>query len=69
MVMMSLVQFDEMYEICCGMMAEEEKLITSINPTIERLDLMNDCIPDSDRWWKVAIRELANEKESELFYV
>jgi hypothetical protein len=65
---MSLVQFEEMYDICCGMMEEEERLI-NVKPTMERLEIMNDCIPDSDRWWEAAVREILEEKESELLYV
>jgi hypothetical protein len=67
---MSLVQFEEMYDICCGMMEEEERLI-NVRPTMERLKIMNDCIPDSDRWWEAAVREILEEKEkeSELLYV
>lgn len=65
---MSLVQFDEMYDICCEMMEEEERVV-SVTPTIERLELMKDCIPDSNRWWEAAIREIQKEKESELLYV
>lgn len=63
---MSLVQFDEMYDICCEMMKEEVRLV-NVNPTIERLELTKDCIPDSNRWWEAAIREIQTERE--LLYV
>lgn len=66
--MMSLIQFDDMYEICCEMPEEIEKVI-NVKPTMERLELMNDCIPDSDRWWEAAIRESLHEKESIFLYI
>lgn len=66
--MMSLIQFDEMYDICCGRMEEDEKVI-DVKPTIEHVEIMNDCIPDSNRWWEAAIREILYEKENELLHV
>jgi|tagenome__1003787_1003787.scaffolds.fasta_scaffold20262665_1 hypothetical protein len=68
MVMMSLIQFDEMYEICCGMLEGDENLNT-VKSVIKELDLMKDCIPDSNHWWEAAVREILYEKENELFYV
>ena len=66
--MMSLIQFDEMYNICCGMMEDEERMI-NVDPTIQKLALMKDCIPDSNRWWEAVVEEILKEKESELLYV
>ena len=65
---MSLAHFDEIYEICCGMIEEEEALMKAKHVN-ERLDLMKDRIPDGYRWWEEAIRVSLNEKEREGFYV
>lgn len=67
--MMSLAQFDEVYEICCGMLEEEEVLLTPKKPKMEAIELMRDCIPESNRWWEAAVKEILKEKESEMFYV
>lgn len=65
---MSLAHFDDINEICCGMMEEEEVVIKAKHVN-ERLDLMKNRIPDGHRWWDEAIRESLNEKEREVFYV
>ena len=65
---MSLAHFDDIYEICCGMMEEEEMLIKEKHVN-ERLDHMNNRIPESHRWWEEAIIESLNKKEREVFYV
>ncbi|WP_256243734.1 hypothetical protein [Bacillus sp. V3B] len=66
--MMSFVQFDEMYEICCGRM-EEPEVVFRVRPTIERLEeRMKDEIPDTNRWLYAA-KDILNEEERELFYV
>ncbi|MCQ6277543.1 hypothetical protein JMM81_22050 [Bacillus sp. V3B] len=65
--MMSLVQYDEIYEICCEML-EEEKAIVKAKPAIERLDLVKVASPSSNRRWESA-EDILHEKERELFYV
>ncbi|WP_026565433.1 hypothetical protein [Bacillus sp. UNC41MFS5] len=65
---MSLAHFDDIIEICYGMMEEEETL-TKAKHVNERLDLMKNRIPEDHRWWEEAIRENLNEKEREVFYV
>jgi len=65
---MSLAHFDDIIEICCGMMEEEEMLIKSKHVN-ERLDFLKNRIPEDHRWWEEAIRENLNKKEREVFYV
>ncbi len=57
---------DEIYDICCGMMEEEGVLLKKATP-VERLELMNGRLPDGGLWWEKALREI--EKEREIFYV
>lgn len=64
---MSLVQFTEMYEICCGM-TEEPELVFKRTPAFERLEIRNDEILESNRWFYAA-KDILNEEERELFYV
>ncbi len=66
---MSFVNFDDFYDICCGMMEEEEVLVKNEKPVMERLELMNDRLPDGNLWWERALREIEKEKEKELFNV
>ncbi|WP_144548374.1 hypothetical protein [Bacillus sp. X1(2014)] len=65
---MSLAHFDDIYEICCGMMEEEETLIKAKHVN-ERLNLMKNRNSEGHRWWEEAMRESLNEKEREVFYV
>jgi len=66
--MMSLAHFDEIYEICCEMIDEEEVLV-KVKPPIEPLDPKKAAIPENYRWWEEAVRESVNEKERELVHV
>lgn len=65
--MMSLIHFEEMYEICCGRM-EEPEVAVKVEPAFEWLERMNDELPDVNRWWDED-NEVLNEKERELLYV
>jgi hypothetical protein len=65
---MSFAHFDEIYDICSGMMEEEEVLMKA-KPPIEQLEVMNGRIPEAYRWWEEAVREIEEEKERELLYV
>ncbi len=65
--MMSFTHFDEIYEICCGMTAEEVVLAKD-EPVEEKLDFMKDLIPDSSLWWEVEFMDV-NDREGELLYV
>ena len=72
--MMSFAHFDEIYEICCEyefcreMMVKERVLFKKLNP-------MEETIPEPNRWWEEAVREVHREevmeksKESELLHV
>ena len=65
---MSIAQFDEIYEICCEE-EEEVTLLVKVRLPIKHSKLLKDCIPDSNRWWEEVAKEVQKEKESELFYV
>lgn len=49
---MSLVQFDEIYEICCEM--ADVKVVKPVIPE-----------QDEHYWWEEAVREVLNKKEEE----
>lgn len=67
--MMSFTHFDEIYEICCGMTAEEVVLETVAAKTEEKmLDLMKDIIPDSSLWWEAELMDI-HDREGDLLYV
>jgi hypothetical protein len=67
---MSIAQFDEIYEICCEEADELTLLVkVKVKPPIEHSKLMKDCIPDSNRWWEGVAKQVQKEKESEFFYV
>jgi len=65
--MMSFTHFDEIYEICCGMTAEEA-VLAKAEPVEEKLDFMKDLIPDSSLWWEAEFMDV-NDREGELLYV
>lgn len=52
---MSLVQFDEIYEICCEM--ADVKVSKAVKPVIPE--------QDEHYWWEEAIQEVLNKKEKE----
>jgi hypothetical protein len=52
---MSLVQFDEIYEICCEM--ADVKVPKAVQPVIPE--------KDENYWWEEAVREVLNRKEEE----
>jgi len=60
---MSLVQFDEMYEIIMGLMEEEEVFSNIAAPELE--------VPKKieQHWWEEAVTEIKVEKEKEEVYV
>lgn len=60
---MSLVQFDEMYEIILGLMEEEERISNSRPPKFE------DPVEVEHHWWEEAVTEIKMEKEKEVLYV
>ena len=71
--MMSFAHFNEIYEICCGMMDEE--VLVKERVLFERLDPMRETIPEPNRWWVEAVKEVHSEhekereRESELLHV
>ena len=50
---MSLVQFDEVYEICCEM--ADVKVLRTVKPVIPE--------QDEPYWWEDAVREVLDKKE------
>jgi hypothetical protein len=65
---MSIAQFDEIYDICCEE-EDEVTLLVKVKIPIEHSKLMKDCIPDSNLWWEGVVKEVQRLKESELSYV
>ena len=50
---MSLVQFDEVYEICCEM--ADVKVLRTVQPVIPE--------QDEPYWWEDAVREVLDKKK------
>ena len=63
---MSIAQFDDFLEICCeGIWEEEiEKMVK-----VEKVEVRFERVPESDKWWKEALKEVEKEKEKELLHV
>jgi hypothetical protein len=61
--MMSFAHFNEIYDICCGMMDEE--VLVKERVLFEKWDPMRETIPEPNRWWEEAIKEVHREKELE----
>jgi len=67
--MMSFTHFDEIYEICCEMTAEEVVLETGAAKTKEEMpNFMKDIIPDSSLWWEAELIDI-HDREGDLLYV
>ena len=66
--MMSFAHFNEIYDICCEMMDCEmmdEKVLVKERVLFEKLDPMRETIPEPNRWWEEAIKEVHREQELE----
>jgi hypothetical protein len=65
---MSMMQFDEIYEICEESIEKEEKVIKK-NPRFKRFVRMKDPQSHSTRTLDKEVRVLLNGKKSEVSYV
>jgi hypothetical protein len=63
---MSFIQFDDFLEICCeGIWEEEiEEMVK-----VEKVEVRFERVPEGDKWWKEALKEVEKEKEKELLHV
>ncbi|WP_338469451.1 hypothetical protein R4Z10_11515 [Niallia sp. XMNu-256] len=59
---MSMAQFDDLYEICCGRMEEEEVLLKSSKP--EETPVVAEASVTT-KWWEEALKEIERESENE----
>ena len=66
---MSFVQFDDFLEICCESIGEEvmEK-VEKVEKT-EKVEARFDRIPEGEKWWNEALKEVEKEQEKELLHV
>jgi hypothetical protein len=66
---MSIAQFDDFLEICCeGIWEEEIEEIKEI-VKVEKVEVRFERVPEGDKWWKEALKEVEKEKEKELLHV
>lgn len=65
---MSLLQYDEIYEICCEYRALDEMEKTDKGKR-DLLEVMNDRHPVEYKWWENATGEIEKERERELQHV
>ena len=67
---MSFAQFDDFLEICCEGIWEEKK-IEEIEEMVkvEKVEVRFEHVPEGDKWWKEALKEVEKEKEKELLHV
>lgn len=63
---MSFVQFDDFLEICSECMGEE---VMETVEKVEKVKVRFDRIPESEKWWNEALKEVEKEKEKELLHV
>ena len=72
---MSIAQFDDFLEICCeGIWEEEIEKIEEIGEIeeivkVEKVEVRFERVPEGDKWWKEALKEVEKEKEKELLHV
>lgn len=63
---MSFVQFDDFLEICCDGFGEEKMVKVK---KVEKVEVRFDHVPEGEKWWKEALKEVEKEKEKELLHV
>ena len=64
---MSFTQFDDFLEICCEGIWEEEMEEVEEMIKVEKVEVRFEYVPEGDKWWKEALKEI--EKEKELLHV
>ena len=67
---MSFAQFDDFLEICCEGIWEEEIEEIEEMVKVEKVEVRFERVPEGDKWWKEALKEVEKEKEKkELLHV
>ena len=66
---MSFAQFDDFLEICCEGIWEEEIEEIEEMVKVEKVEVRFEHVPEGDKWWKEALKEVEKEKEKELLHV
>ena len=66
---MSFAQFDDFLEICCEGIWEEEMEEIEEMVKVEKVEVRFERVPEGDKWWKEALKEVEKEKEKELLHV
>ena len=66
---MSIAQFDDFLEICCEGIWEEEMEEIEEMVKVEKVEVRFERIPEGEKWWKEALKEVEKEKEKELLHV
>jgi hypothetical protein len=66
---MSIAQFDDFLEICCEGIWEEEMEEIEEMVKVERVEVRFERVPEGNKWWKEALKEVEKEKEKELLHV
>ena len=67
---MSFVQFDDFLEICCESIGE--KVMEKVWKKLRKLKSQSqrfDHIPEGEKWWNEALKEVEKEQEKELLHV
>ena len=66
---MSFAQFDDFLEICCEGIWEEKMEEIEEMVKVEKVEVRFERVPEGDKWWKEALKEVEKEKEKELLHV
>ena len=66
---MSIAQFDDFLEICCEGIWEEEIEEIEEMVKVEKVEVRFERVPEGDKWWKEALKEVEKEKKKELLHV
>lgn len=66
---MSFAQFDDFLEICCEGIWEEKMEEIEEMVKVEKVEVRFEHVPEGDKWWKEALKEVEKEKEKELLHV
>ena len=66
---MSFAQFDDFLEICCEGIWEEKIEEIEEMVKVEKVEVRFERVPEGDKWWKEALKEVEKEKEKELLHV
>ena len=66
-LLMSMAQFDDFFDICCDLMEEEKTRLKVKASMMENpVDLK---VHANTKWWEEALKEIETENEYELYYI